>query len=155
MNHDSAPGATTRGESAEQLLLATLEQQIHLLARGLASDDLRVGFTPREWNVLTQLVNDSGLSLTALAERTELNMSTASRILQKLASHGLVDWNRLPESQRTYAIRITPAGRQRYAAAKPRASTGTRAAVEQLSREELSTIVGILGRCLERRVPDR
>jgi|GEM_PF-824580 len=151
MNRDPTNPATTRGQSKGQPLSSRLEQQIHQLARNLASDDLRVGFSSSEWSVLTQLINASDLSLKDLASRAGTTMSTASKALQKLTDQGLTDWNRRPNSQRTYAIRITAAGRERYATARPRErQIGTRAALEQLSQEDLLTIVGILDKCLRR-----
>src|SRR5919107_1084603 len=71
-----------------------------------------------EYEVLERLAEDS-CRMQALCGLVHLSQSALSRVVGRLESAGLVERAICPDDRRGIAARITPAGRERYEAARP------------------------------------
>lgn len=103
---------------------------LHLLHRaGQCADDLfakNVGksdLTPRQFAVLRMVAKVEDLSQTALVEATGIDRSTLADIVRRLVERGLLQRKRTRQDARTYAVRLTAAGRNALNSAMPAAST--------------------------------
>ncbi len=68
---------------------------------------------------LSRTDNGSALRMGELADRIGLKDSTVTRLVGRLEERGLAERSSGPGDGRTVTTSITPAGRQRYAAATP------------------------------------
>jgi DNA-binding MarR family transcriptional regulator len=65
-------------------------------------------------DILLATDGGAGQSLTALAERLQLDKSTMSRIISGMERHGLVDWSRPEHDLRAKRIVASAEGKRRY-----------------------------------------
>ena len=84
------------------------------LEHALKSHDLGVS----EYEVLERLAEDT-CRMQRLCGLVHLSQSALSRVVGRLESAGLVERAICPDDRRGIAARITPAGRERYEAARP------------------------------------
>lgn len=104
-----ADGSVTRGlhDSTGYLL-----RLAHARAHQLASEAFPEGPHPREYAVLTAIAADGPLSQQRLAERLHVNRTLMVAVADALELRGLVERRRDPADRRSYALHVTPAGRE-------------------------------------------
>jgi DNA-binding MarR family transcriptional regulator len=79
-----------------------------LFAHHLGSDDL----TPRQFVVLQAVAQKEGLSQIEIVVATGIDASSVADLVRRLISLGLLRRRRSRRDIRSYAVRLTPAGRQ-------------------------------------------
>jgi DNA-binding MarR family transcriptional regulator len=112
-NAPNKPAAPVRGCTCFRLRKLTRRVTQHYDAH-LAAAGLRI----TQFSVLTMLEHAEGLSVSELAERLEMDRTTLSRNLGPLEAAGWVETGARRDA-RSRALRITAAGRETWARAKP------------------------------------
>lgn len=79
------------------------------------------GLSASEFEVLQQLehAEECSLRMASLGESAHLSQSALSRLVSRLESDGLVERKACENDRRSLFVALTPAGRQRYAEARP------------------------------------
>ena len=77
------------------------------------------GIGMSEFEVLERLAATSGARVQELASGLHLSQSALSRAIARLEKDGLVIRSMCPEDRRGVSVCLTPAGRDRYEAARP------------------------------------
>jgi len=117
--------AATLSDDPESL--AQLAEEVEVAARALLTLSTRAGLELPGTVNLTQLralaaVEDAGpCTLRALAEELQISMSSASRLVDRIAAEKLIDRRQSETSRRELALQVTPRGRRllrRYEAAR-------------------------------------
>jgi DNA-binding MarR family transcriptional regulator len=133
---------------------------IHLLHRAsqvvedvFGSEMQRDHLTPRQLAVLTTVAQNEGLSQTGIVDRTGIDRSTLADIVHRLVRKGLLQRRRTKEDTRTYAVRLTDAGRNVLRTTEPLTKRIDRRVLDALPanrRDEfiaaLASIIGKLQR---------
>lgn len=119
MANDSSTRRITEALGAVWLAFRRLEEEGEL--------------TSHERDVLAHLPSDGSVSLRELAEHLAIGLSTASVLMKRLESRGLVVRKRDPDDERRLALTLTPEGK----AALDRAS--------DLDRDRLTAALRQLG----------
>ena len=112
---DDGP-VTAPGHASPRLAVETWESlfraQVTIMRR-LQSDPVWDGLTLREYDVLFSLTKgpDEGMRLRDLNVYILLSQPSLSRMVDRLATRGLVDRTSAPDDARGTLVRLTPAGR--------------------------------------------
>jgi DNA-binding MarR family transcriptional regulator len=79
------------------------------------------GLGMSEFEVLERLANegDCAVRVHAIADHVHLSQSALSRVIDRLEKHGLVKRGVCDNDRRAIFAELTPAGRERYEAARP------------------------------------
>jgi DNA-binding MarR family transcriptional regulator len=80
------------------------------------------GVSASEFAVLEQLAEagpECGLRMHELGEHAHVTQSALSRLIARLEADGLVERTMCADDRRSVMTRLTPAGRELYAAARP------------------------------------
>lgn len=108
----TTPSPTLAARIGGQLYLA------HRYARAATNSALREhGVELRHLGVLGALAEAGPLSQRALVDRLQLDKSSMVLIVDELERQGLAERRRNERDRRSYAVHLTPAGRNRLAAA--------------------------------------
>jgi MarR family transcriptional regulator, temperature-dependent positive regulator of motility len=75
--------------------------------------------TPRQLAVLIAVSESEGCNLVAVAERTGIDRSTTTELVQRMVRKGLLHKRRSRADTRTKVLRLTDEGRRRLEAADP------------------------------------
>jgi MarR family transcriptional regulator, lower aerobic nicotinate degradation pathway regulator len=70
------------------------------------------GITPPQFALLAFLWKQDGLSQAELSEKTEVDRTTLSGLIDRLQKLDLVERRRHPADRRVWLVHLTPAGRQ-------------------------------------------
>ena len=98
---------------------------IHLLhragqcAESIFGAETTESLTPRQLAVLVTVAQNEGLSQTGIVNRTGIDRSTLADIARRLQKTGLLQRRRTKEDTRTYAVKLTDAGRRVLRTAEP------------------------------------
>jgi DNA-binding MarR family transcriptional regulator len=93
--------------------LAFLLAQVGAHASGAFADRLEpLGLTPPQVGILCNIVQADGLSQQALSEKLGLFPSRLVAMIDELEQRGLVERRDSPTDRRSYALRLTGAGRE-------------------------------------------
>jgi DNA-binding MarR family transcriptional regulator len=79
----------------------------------------RLGLTARQYAVLRAIATKEGLSQTAIVEATGIDGSTVAEMIPRMRERGWLQRRRARDDARTYAVRLTPSGKQALTAADP------------------------------------
>lgn len=115
--------------------------------------ETRVGLPFTWYDVLFQLAEAPGkrLRMSELADAILLTRSGLTRSVDRIEAAGLVTRQAIPGDRRSTDIVLTDAGRKKLAAAVPVVSGAIRELFAgQLTEEEASTLIRILGRIRDR-----
>jgi DNA-binding MarR family transcriptional regulator len=110
---------TTQSASLEgewRDLLARHARTVCALDRELEANH---GLGMSEYEVLDRLASGDAKRVQELAGTTHLSQSALSRTVARLEKDGLVNRAMCPEDRRGVSVCLTPAGQERYAAARP------------------------------------
>ena len=81
------------------------------------------GLNARQYAVLQVVSKKEGLSQKAIVEATGIDRSTLAAMVQILVRRGLLQRRRTRHDARTYAVRLTPAGKEALAKVGPGAQS--------------------------------
>src|SRR5690606_41827556 len=119
------------------------------IMRRLQSDPVWDGVTLREYDVLFSLTKgpDAGMRLRDLNELILLSQPSLSRIVDRLASRGLVERRSAPDDARGIVGPLAPAGAQvRRSGTRAHARAIATSVGGALDDDELATLYGLLER---------
>jgi DNA-binding MarR family transcriptional regulator len=113
------PRAKNRDEKADEIDFGKLPRYLgyqirqaqSALFRDLSRSIRALGLTPGEFSLLAMLEVNPGLSSMRLARVYQLDKTSLSLALKRLAERGLIESNRNAADRRYHSLRMTPAGR--------------------------------------------
>ena len=130
----------------------TPSHYISRIARGFARvGDARlreVGFATAQLPVLTALKDGAKRSQSELARWAKVEQPTMAQLLSRMERDGVILREPDPNDGRSSLVSLTEAARTRLPAARAILEHGNRAAMRELSDEEVDTLVGLLRRVL-------
>jgi DNA-binding MarR family transcriptional regulator len=147
---------TTAGEAATEVVLSTFRANGLLLAAGdaLAADE---GLTSARWQVLGAVALAARpVTVPQIARRMGLTRQSVHATVGRLAQDGLVELAPNADHRRSQLVRLTDAGRTRYAAIDVRQAVWVNRLADGLGRADLETTARVLDelcRRLESRPP--
>ncbi len=106
----------------------------------LAAQHASLRLSPHQLRALRTLQTTPDLNLTALADRLDIGLPTASRLCDRLAAAGLLERAPHPDTRREVRLRLTPHGRHvlsDVAGRRVQALATTLAAMEPAERAAL------------------
>ncbi|MCS0603020.1 MarR family transcriptional regulator [Streptomyces sp. LP11] len=112
--------------------------------------------SPHQLRCLRVLEAVPGLNLTALADRMDIGLPTASRLCDRLEAAGLLERVLHPRKRREVKLTLTARGRRlltEVTAERVRALTTALARMDDTDRAELVRVMGTFLRAQERREP--
>lgn len=121
---------------------------IHVLERKLKPLGLDI---PR-WRVLISLYEDKHMSVSEIAEISVMKLNTATKVVQRLVSDGMVSTRVRPSDGRVTEVQLTERGTALRHAGLVEAERILIAAFSDVSTEELSSLNQILSKVLNRLV---
>jgi DNA-binding MarR family transcriptional regulator len=132
-------------DATEQPGFAFLLVQVGLhAARQFAQELAPLGIEPRHVGMLTRLAANEGRAQQAIGELIGLNPTQMVFLVDELEGRGLVERRRNPADRRSYALYLTPAGRDMLATVRAvQAAHADRlaAALDAGERAELTTLL--------------
>ena len=130
----------------------TPSHYISRIARGFARvGDARlreVGFATAQLPVLTALKDGAKRSQSELARWAKVEQPTMAQLLSRMERDGVILREPDPNDGRSSLVSLTEAARARLPAARAILEHGNRAAMRELSDEEVDVLVGLLRRVL-------
>jgi DNA-binding MarR family transcriptional regulator len=146
-------------EKDRALALGVLKQ-FRVLLRSMDNHYRRVerrsGLGGAQLWALSEAAHPSGLTLGELAARLAIHLSTASNLVSRLESLGLVERRREADDRRKVCIRATAAGKRALKRAPPPSAGLLQQALMRMDRRELLALQKSLARLLRRMGhPDR
>lgn len=79
----------------------------------------KLDLTARQFAVLRAIATKEGLSQTAIVETTGIDRSTVAEMIRRMMERGWLQRRRARDDARTYAVRLTPSGKQVLNTADP------------------------------------
>jgi DNA-binding MarR family transcriptional regulator len=107
------------------------------------------GLSFAQWHLLRQLAENDELPAGKLAAGADLTPASVTQMLDHLAEQGLVERVRSDSDRRVVLNRLTPAGRERFAAKEAELQERWRDALSDISAEELGHAAHVLRRMAE------
>jgi DNA-binding MarR family transcriptional regulator len=130
---------------------------IHLLHRAsqraseiFAQETRDFDLTARQYAVITTVAQHEGLSQTDLVRLTGIDRSTLADVVQRLLKRGLIQRERTTRDGRTYAVSLSPGGRDLLESIKPSARRADRLVLSCLGDEDGKLAAQILNRLLRK-----
>lgn len=124
---------------------------MHLLHRaGQCADELfainigGLGVTPRQYEVLRAVQACDEPSQTELVKKTGIDRSTLADIVRRLVERGLVERQRTRRDARTYAVKLSDAGKDLLGQVTPAVVTTDDALLAGLDAKDRSLFVRLL-----------
>lgn len=74
----------------------------------------KIGLTPPQQHILWTLHFNEGISVSTLAERTLMHITTTTDIVKRMEKHGWVRIEECPDDRRAYSVYLTPAGHEKW-----------------------------------------
>lgn len=116
------------------------------LALAFAGELARFGVTLQEWRVLAALAAHDGQRLSDLATLTSIDVSTLSRLVDRMRRKGLLARARANGDGRAVRLALTDAGRQRTRAIVPEARRYERLALRGIAPADAQALKRLLVR---------
>ena len=108
-----------------------------------------VGLRTRSFGCLVLLAAEGPLAQATIGERTRVDRTTTTAIVDELEGLGLVERRRNPADRRSYAVALTPAGEAALPRAREIALAAEAEALRALAPEEREALRGLLARMLD------
>jgi DNA-binding MarR family transcriptional regulator len=131
------------------LVEAEVRSLLHLLHRASQRADLLfarevagAGLTPRQFAVLDAVSNEEGLTQSGIMDATGIDRSSTSELVRRLVRNGALQRRR--RDARSYAVRLTPKGRQLLTAGVPAARAAGAALLSMIPQGQRSTFIKTL-----------
>jgi MarR family transcriptional regulator for hemolysin len=122
-----------------------LQEVTRLLRRRFDRIVSDTGLTRSQWQALSCLARDEGMSQSTLADILEIEPITLTRLIDRLAAKGLIERRPNPMDRRSWALHLTEAARPLLAELETHAETARAEAYAGLSSEELLRVEETLG----------
>ncbi|HSE79790.1 MAG TPA: MarR family transcriptional regulator [Alphaproteobacteria bacterium] len=116
------------------------------LALAFGRELVRFGVTLQEWRVLAALAAHDGQRLSDLATLTSIDVSTLSRLVDRMRRKGLLARARANGDGRAVRLALTDAGRQRTRAIVPEARRYERLALRGIAPADAQALKRLLVR---------
>ena len=116
------------------------------LALAFGRELVRFGVTLQEWRVLAALAARDGQRLSDLATLTSIDVSTLSRLVDRMRRKGLLARARANGDGRAVRLALTDAGRQRTRAIVPEARRYERLALRGIAPADAGSLKRLLVR---------
>jgi MarR family transcriptional regulator, organic hydroperoxide resistance regulator len=104
------------------------------------------GLTHSQFFVLSNLVNEPGMSQQALADRLDVTKGNTSGLIERMEEAGLVERRPDPEDRRSYQLYATEAGHRAFESAAPALENNVAQKLSVLTDEEQTTLVNLLAK---------
>jgi DNA-binding MarR family transcriptional regulator len=104
------------------------------------------GLSVPMWRALSALNDKDSVTIGQLADLTVLDRSSLGRVLEDMAELGLIERESPPDDRRAVVIRISEAGRRRFAEALPTMRNHIRGLLRGVSESEFETLMRLLRR---------
>lgn len=111
------------------------------------------GLTPAQFDVLSHLVREDGLSQQEVADRLLVTKGNVCGLVDRLESARLVERSRNPADRRSNQLHITLSGAEAFDAAAPALEETICGQLSELSDEEQALLMNLLAR-LDRSLRD-
>jgi len=142
------PATVTRAEVASELREAVAA--FSAAQRRLRSRDTKAGgLSIAQWHLLRQLAENDELPAGKLAAGADLTPASATQMLDHLAEQGWVERVRSDSDRRVVLNRLTPDGRERFAAKQRQIEERWRDALGDIPAEDLGNAARVLRRMAE------
>ena len=105
-----------------------------------------VGIDIPTWRVLMILGERAPRGIAEIAEAAVINISTMTRIIQRMTRDGLIDGKPLPEDARVTEVRLTSFGEEKLAAARRITAPIYAQVIEGFSPREFTQLIRGLNR---------
>jgi DNA-binding MarR family transcriptional regulator len=138
------------GAAATHVVLSTFRANGLLLAAGdvLSAED---GLTSARWQVLGAIVlADRPLTVPQIARRMGLTRQSVHPTVQRLVGAGLLELMPNADHRRSQLVRLTQAGRAKYAAIDARQAAWVNRLAAGIGRTELATAARVLDQLCRR-----
>ena len=142
------PATATRtdvGEELREAVAAFSAAQRRLRSR----DSKDGGISFAQWHLLRRLAEADELPAGKLAAEADLTPASVTQMLDHLAELGYVERVRSETDRRVVLNRLTPSGRERFAAKQTKIEERWREALSDLSSNELAQAAKVLRRMAE------
>jgi DNA-binding MarR family transcriptional regulator len=141
----AVPGTVTRAEVAVELREAV--QAFAAAQRRLRGRDAKAGgMSFAQWQLLRRLADVDQCPASRLAIEADLTPASVTQALDHLAELGLVERVRSETDRRVVLNRLTPEGRERFAAKQAEMEQRWHEALVDLSTEQLGQAAQVLHR---------
>jgi DNA-binding MarR family transcriptional regulator len=118
--------------------------------RGFSKELRQYNISVSRWRTLAVVCSHPGVSLNDIVARTAIDQTTLSRIVDQLASAGLITRGPSANDSRVLTIRATLKGEALFRQLWPVAFKHYRRGASMLSPDEEATLVGLLQKLLAR-----
>lgn len=120
-----------------------MRRSLARLADGIATDLIEIGLNHERWRVLNVLSELGPLALNELANHVSINVSTLSRLIDRMIDEGLIERN--PSGVgRAVIISPTALGREKLVAIGPMIAELNAVALKELGAEDLEKLTSML-----------
>ena len=127
-----------------------LATQVAQAIRGLMAEALEpYGLTPQQWGVMVAIVREPGTDQRGVAERRNIDVNTASRLIDELEELKLVRRVPSPIDRRANQLLLTPAGAHLLKMAQGPAMSAEDQALACLNRHEKTLLCELLSRVVD------
>lgn len=109
----------------------------------------KVGMDVPRWRVLMILHETNPASISTIAERAVIKLSTVTRIVQRMQVEGLVTCSPRASDARVTEVSLTPAGAEAVEKVRSPASRIFHRAFDSLSDEEITVFIRLLHRLFD------
>lgn len=109
----------------------------------------KVGMDVPRWRVLMILHETNPASISTIAERAVIKLSTVTRIVQRMQAEGLVTCSPRASDARVTEVWLTPAGAEAVEKVRSRASRIFHQAFDSVSEAEITVFIRLLRRLFE------
>jgi len=131
------------GTDASEGSVVHLLHQATQVADGVFTRTVRT-LTPRQFVILKAVAASEGLSQTDVMDATGIDRSTVSSMTRTLVKRGYLARKRIKGDARTYAVRLTDAGRRVFNSAKPIAEKVEIGLMKRFSNAERNRFLNLL-----------
>jgi DNA-binding MarR family transcriptional regulator len=105
-----------------------------------------IGLDIPYWRVLMILGEQEPLSVGRISEAAVINLSTMTRIIQRMTAAGLVSPRPLPDDARVVEVSLTPAGKRKLAEARKETAPIYGQIIDGFSEEQFNSLIDSLDR---------
>lgn len=104
------------------------------------------GLTHPQFFVLSNIVNEPGLSQQALTNRLDVTKGNTSGLIERMVEAGLVERRPDPDDRRSYQLYATNAGFHAFENAAPALENNVADKLSVLTDEEQTTLINLLAK---------
>jgi MarR family transcriptional regulator, lower aerobic nicotinate degradation pathway regulator len=132
--------------------LALARRFFQICTSAAAESVAEAGLTPLEFAVMAYINEDVGepdIDQTSLAERIGIDRNSASLLVERLVSKGLLDRREHHDDRRVRLLRLTSSGEKLHRRLYPKATAGQQQILAALKPKERELLLDLLVRVIE------